>query len=242
MTAFVTGIGWVAAGGHGMGRNADPFDLSHGALPRLGNRIPFVSPRFRRLGRLDKFSMLGLRAIAYALKDAELDEWDERREIGVIASTVFGCLSTDMDFYDTVLPQSGLLADPNLFAHTLPNTFLGHASIVFGLTGPDYVINDMTGSGLAALSSALECISMGEADTMLAGICDVECPHGIIESNTAPGAVFLVLEKTLRKDSKPYGSLSVNKNGALLFDDFEITYISEIVKKSLTLICCSLFD
>jgi 3-oxoacyl-[acyl-carrier-protein] synthase II len=233
MTAFITGIGWITAGGSGMGRNADPFALSHGALPRLGSRVPFVSQRFRRLGRLDKFSMLGLRAVAYALRDAGLDEWEQRREIGVIASTVFGCLATDTDFYNTVLPQNGLLADPNLFAHTLPNTFLGHASIVFGLTGPNYVINDRTGSGLTALASSLECISTGEADFMLAGICDIECPSGFSESSTLPGAVFLMIEKTLRKDCKPFGRLSVSKGGVLFFDDAEIKNISEIVKKTL---------
>jgi len=233
MTAFITGIGWVTAGGSGMGRNADPFGLSHGALPRLGSRVPFVHQRFRRLGRLDKFSMLGLRAVAYALRDAGLDEWEQRREIGVIASTVYGCLATDTDFYNTVLPQNGLLADPNLFAHTLPNTFLGHASIVFGLTGPNYVINDKTGSGLTALASALDCISMGEADSMLAGICDLECPQGFPESGAVPGSVFVVLEKTLRKDSEPYGRLSVDKSGVLFFDDAEIKHISEILKKSI---------
>jgi 3-oxoacyl-[acyl-carrier-protein] synthase II len=231
MTAFITGIGWVTAGGSGMGRNADPFELSHGALPRLGSRIPFVSQRFRRLGRLDKFSMLGLRAVAYALRDAGLDEWEQRREIGVIASTVFGCLATDVDFYNTVLPQNGLLADPNLFAHTLPNTFLGHASIVFGLTGPNYVINDKTDSGLTALVSALECISAGEADFMLAGICDIEHPTGFEETDAVPGSVFVVLEKTLRKDCKSHGRLSMDKGGRLFFTDVEIKDISGVVKK-----------
>jgi 3-oxoacyl-[acyl-carrier-protein] synthase II len=229
MTAFITGIGWVTAGGSGMGRNADPFELSHGALPRLGSRIPFVSQRFRRLGRLDKFSMLGLRAVAYALRDAGLDEWEQRREIGVIASTVFGCLATDVDFYNTVLPQNGLLADPNLFAHTLPNTFLGHASIVFGLTGVNFMINDKTGSGLTSLTSALDCISKGEADFMLAGICDLECPQGFTESSAVPGSIFVVLEKALRKD-KPYGQLSMNKGGDFFFENAEIKHVSEIVK------------
>lgn len=231
MTVFITGIGWVTAGGSGMGRSADPFDLSHRALPRLGSRVPFVSQRFRRLGRLDKFSMLGLRAVAYALRDAGLDEWEQRREIGVIASTVFGCLATDTDFYNTVLHQNGLLADPNLFAHSLPNTFLGHASIVFGLTGVNFMINDRTGSGLTALASALDCISSGETDFMLAGICDLECPQGITEPDTLPGSIFVVLEKTLRKDSKPYGQISENKGGAIIFNEAEIKHISEIVNK-----------
>jgi 3-oxoacyl-[acyl-carrier-protein] synthase II len=146
---------------------------------------------------------------------------------------VFGCLATDVDFYNTVLPQNGLLADPNLFAHTLPNTFLGHASIVFGLTGVNFMINDKTGSGLTALTSALACISTGEADFMLAGICDLECPPGFSESSTLPGAVFLILKKTLRKDCKPYGKLSMNKGGTLFFDNAEIKTISEIVKQTL---------
>ena len=78
---------------------------------------------------MDEYSKLGMGAIAYALKDAMLDEWEEKRAIGIIASTVYGCLGTDFDYYNTVIPQDGLFASPNLFTYTLPNCFLGDAAM-----------------------------------------------------------------------------------------------------------------
>jgi len=234
--AFISGIGWVTAGGTGMGRNTHSFELSEGPLPKLAGKMIFENQSFRRFGRLDRFSKVGLSAIAYALQDAGLDIWKEKREIGIIASTLFGCLATDFDYYNTVMPKDGLLADPNLFTYTLPNTFLGHASIIFGLTGTNFIINEKTNTGLSALRSALDCLSLGECGTMLAGICDVECPPDFPKSEkTAPGSVFVVLEQTIgKRPQQPYGELTMDKAGAIFFNESEIKDISMCVKKCMS--------
>jgi len=234
LSFFITGTGWVIPGGEGKGRNADSFGYTEGPLPGLTGKTPFVNQKFRRLGRLDRFSKLGLRAIGYALQDAGLDAWDEKRDIGVIVSTVLGCLATDFDYYNTVLTKNGILADPNLFTYTLPNSFLGHASIIFGLTGTNYVINEKTGSGISALRSAMDCISLGECDTMLAGVCDVDPPPDIpVSAKPAPGAIFVVIEKTIERQIQPYGSLSVDNNGTIFFNESEIQDISTVVRMCL---------
>jgi 3-oxoacyl-[acyl-carrier-protein] synthase II len=236
LSFFITGTGWVTSGGEGKGRNADSFGYSEGPLPGLTGKTPFAGQKYRRFGRLDRFSKLGLRAIGYALQDAGLDAWDEKRDIGVIVSTVLGCLATDFDYYNTVMTKNGILADPNLFTYTLPNSFLGHASIIFGLTGTNYVINEKTVSGISALRSAMDCISLGECDTMLAGVCDVEpLPDFPVSGEPAPGAIFLVIEKTIKRQLRPYGRLSVDKNGMLFFNESEINDISMCVRKCLDL-------
>ena len=234
MGFFITGAGWVTAGGEGRGRKADPFGYYESALPALAGKTPFTNQNFRRFGRLDRFSRLGLRAAAYALQDAGLDAWKEKRDIGIIASSVLGCLATDLDYYHTVMRKNGILADPNLFTYTLPNSFLGHASIIFGLTGVNFVINEKTDSGISALRSAMDCISLGECDTMLAGVCDVEAPPDFPVSRKAvPGAIFLVIEKTIERQIKPYGRISVDKDGILYFNESEIKGISMFIRMCL---------
>jgi 3-oxoacyl-[acyl-carrier-protein] synthase II len=234
MNAFITGIGWVTASGTGMGRNKDTFEMSEGALPRFEGKMPFANPKFRRAGRLDRFSKLGITAMAYALRDAGLDTWEQKRDIGAIVSTVFGCLATDIDYYKTVMVKNGILADPNLFTYTLPNSFLGYASLIFGLTGTNFVINDKTSSGIPALRPALDCITLGESGAMLAGICDVERPLDIpVFEKFLPGAVFVVIEKTIERQCRPYGRLSVDNNGNVLFNESKTDEIATCVRKCL---------
>ncbi len=234
MSFLITGTGWVTAGGEGRGRNADPFGHSGGALPGLTAKSPFASRNFRRFGRLDRFSRLGLKAIAYALQDAVLDAWNEKRGIGVIVSTVLGCMATDLEYYHTVMTKNGVLADPNLFAYTLPNSFLGHASTIFGLTGTNYVINEKTGSGISAVRSAMDCISLGECDAMVAGVCEVEPQSDLpVSLKPAPGAIFVVIEKTIERRIQPYGRISMDKDGTLYFNESEIKDISMCVRMCL---------
>ncbi|MBN1627074.1 MAG: hypothetical protein JW944_11165 [Deltaproteobacteria bacterium] len=236
MRAFITGAGWVTAGGKGTAGNRDPFDPVGGALPGLDGRLPFANHAFKRYGRLDRFSKLGLMGAAYALHDAGLDEWEEKRDIGIIVSTVLGCLATDIDYYRTVMMKNGILADPNLFTYTLPNSFLGHASMIFGLTGANFVINDRSGSGISSLVSAMDCIFLGESDIVLAGVCDVETPVDFsVLLRPVPGAIFVVVEKSAgNTDRRPYGELEMDKAGSLFFNQREIKDISICVKNCLS--------
>ncbi len=112
-------------------------------------------------GRLDNYSKLGFAAITFALRDAQMDQWVKKRPIGIIASTVYGCLATDIDYYETVVPEGGAFASPSLFAYTLPNVYLGEVATHFGLTGQTFVINEPESSGIAGLRMALNNIMSG---------------------------------------------------------------------------------
>ncbi len=230
---YITGISWITPGGNGTGGNNDSFEFTDGTLKKIsGKKFP-PNPVFRK-GRLDRFSLLGLQAVCNALDDAGLYEWDAKREIGIVASTVYGCLKTDLDYHETVVAGDGSLPEPNLFTHTLSNIFLGYAGILFGLTGPNYIYYEKTNTCLTALLTGMEFISSGDSDVMLAGICDAEPPSNLAVNETfKPGAVFIVIEKTVKDGRKHFGRLSMDKTGNILLNKSIVNDFEECVRECL---------
>jgi len=183
---------------------------------------------------MDKYSRLGLTATALALIDADLSEWTRERNIGIIASTVYGCLETDVDYYKTVIPDRGFNASPALFSYTLANSYLGEAAIRFGLTGTNYVITEQHPTGLAGLQTALDHISRGDVGKSLAGICDVGCPQIFGKSDKVPpGAVFFMIEKAFARRISSYGELSMDEKGDVIYNGNEIKDLATLVQKCL---------
>jgi len=209
------------------------FVMTDGQLPHVtpGSAFDKPYPPFRRM---DEYSRLGLTAIAYALKDAGLNEWAEKRNIGIIASTVYGCLNTDIEYFRTVMPLSGMHASPALFSYTLPNTFLGEAAIRFGLTGTSFIINERAPLGPACLQMALECITGGEADKLLCGLCNSPYPSPFKAiSKVPPGALFFMIEKSPWKGSS-YGRVGLGKNGHLEFEGIQVSGLDRLVRQCLS--------
>ncbi len=233
MGAEITGIGWVTAAGPGRGGEHRRFAMPPGPLPEINPADMFKEP-YPNFRRMDAYSRLGLTAIALALMDAGLSEWTRKRDIGIIASTFYGCLGTDVDFYKTVIPDRGSQASPALFSYTLANSYLGEAAIRFGLTGTNYVISEQRPTGLAGLQTALDHIDRGDVEKILGGVCDVGCPQIFGEpANELPGAVFLMLEKSPADASSSYGKLHWSGTGGLRFQGIEINDLSGLVHKCL---------
>ena len=230
---YITGIGWVTATGSGRGNANDDFDFSKGGIREISGMDFPSNPVFRR-GRLYRFSLLGLQAITNALYDAGLYEWDKNRDTGIVASTVYGCLKTDLDYHDSATNKNGNLPDPNLFTHTLSNIFLGYAAILFGLTGTNYICHEKTSNGLAALFSAIETIELGESDTMVAGICDTEPPANLqISGTVTTGSIFVVIEKNPVKGKRNFGTLAKDSKGNILLDKTVVSDIAMCVRECL---------
>ncbi len=245
MIASVTGIGWVTAAGTGCGRDHDRFVMADGQLPELTGKMVF-GKRNPRFGRMDQYSRLGVAAIAFALRDAGLEEWTVKRHIGIIVSTVYGCLHTDMDYFETVMPhEEGVMPSPHLFAYTLPSCFLGEAAIRFGLTGESFAVNDPSPRGLAGMRMSLDSIACGEMDKMLCGVCDANCPPifaGTEGNNFRPlpaagvtGALFFMIEKDPETNLPPYGELDLNDKGDILFNKTETGSLESLVHGCLML-------
>lgn len=234
MRIEITGIGWVTAAGKGRGNDYISFSMPHAPLNKISSTPAFDEP-YPQFRRMDQYSRLGLTAIALALKDAALAEWTQKRSIGIIASTVYGCLATDIDYYDTVMSEKGIGASPALFSYTLPNSFLGEAAIRFGLTGASFVINEQNALGLDSLQMAVDHIAWGEIEKMLCGVCDLGCPPNFSGPNQfPPGALFFMLEKIRDRKSSSYGKLSLQKTGGILFNRSKINDLADLVQKCIT--------
>jgi len=218
MNSSITGIGWVTATGMGCGKDEEIFDMVEGTLPRLTRKTAFNQP-CQRFGRMDNYTRLGLSAIAFALKDAGIENWEGKRNIGIIASTINGCLDTDIRYYDTVIPEAGKLTSPNLFAYTLPSSFIGEAAIKFGLTGVSFVISEPSYTSLWCLRMALINLAGGQVEKILSGVCDLTCPHPYSKfGRKVPGALFFLIEKMDSRAAGGYGKLSLAGNGDIAFN------------------------
>ncbi len=236
MTTFITGIGWVSASGMGRGGNHENFSMKKGTLPDISRKDVFNDP-YKAFGRMDKFSKIGLASIAFALRDAGLEKWSEKRNIGIIASTLSGCLNTDISYYDTVIPEKGTLASPGLFAYTLPNCFLGEAAISFGMTGTGFVINEQLSFGLKGMETALESIECLEHEIMLCGFCETGCPPNFEaykeKCEDISGALFFVIEKDMDNNRRNYGEINYIDNHKILLNDAEVYDLSMLAEKCL---------
>lgn len=200
-TAFITGIGWVSKESMGPAGCIHTFDRQT-ALPDLKRKDVLDHPH-KTFGRMDAFSKLGFAAIAFAMKDAGLKEDGSKKNISMVASTVTGCLETDIAFRQTM---TGKLPSPAIFAYTLASCFLGEASIHFKLTGESFVINEEKSSGLTGLLMALDMLDSGVSDTVLCGLCN--CDIKTLPSGShiiKPGSLFFVIE---RQALHSYGALT----------------------------------
>lgn len=191
MEAFITGIGWVSKESMGHTNRIQHFDQST-ILPEIKGKDILDHPH-KPFGRMDSFSKLGFAAIAFAMNDAGIKKDEKKKNVSMIASTVTGCLETDINFQKTMLKK---LPSPAIFAYTLATSFLGEASIYFGLTGESFVINEKETNGLKGLLMALEIINSGVSDIVLCGTCNSDIKTTNADScSIRPGSLFFVIEK-----------------------------------------------
>ena len=235
-TADITGIGWIASTGLWRGKdiktaamlNAMSEAMTDGQLPDIPLDGSYPSSR-----RMDKYSRLGMTAIALALQDAGLDAWTEKRNIGIITSTEYGCLNTDFDYFDTVLPDDGIGASPGLFSYTLPSSFMGDVAIRFGLTGSSFVIHEKSALALTCLKLALNAIACGDTDKMVCGVCNPEPPPVFKKINRIPaGALFIAIEKN-PANGFSYGKVSLDKAGCITLNGDKINDLNALVRQCL---------
>lgn len=227
---FVTGVGWISAQSMGQGRKNTPFQMDSGELPSISRKTVFKFP-YSRFNRMDEFSRLGVSAIGLALQDAGLDGRISKREVGIVVTTVYGCLHTDLDYFETVTLENGSFASPALFSYTLPNSFLGEAASRFGLTGPGYVVSQQGDSDLSSTRAVLEDMDSDDFESALAGICDLGCPPDFPgDVKMIPGAAFVMVKKNPDVGLKPYGSLYLNRVQEIFFNDKKVSGFRALIR------------
>ena len=87
MRLDIKGIGWVTPSGIGSGQPDEALVLGPGKLPALKSRL-FLGKPHPRFGRFDLYAKAGFGAIALAMKSAGLDQWAQKRAIGLFAYTL----------------------------------------------------------------------------------------------------------------------------------------------------------
>lgn len=235
MNIAISGIGWVYTTSMGYADDIKVFPSSKG-LPPIERKDIFKEP-YKPFGRMDYFSKLGLAAIVFAMKDANLHT-SPHKNTGIIACSSTGCLETDMKYQATLLPENNTLPSPALFAYTLPSCFLGEASIRYGLTGESFVINETDTTGMTGLGMAVDLLATGQTDYMLCGINNSQIDgadgiDGVDAARIQPGAVFFLLEKKNRNPD-PYGNLSKKEsNNRFYYRDSPINNLYDLAQKCL---------
>lgn len=227
MNAWIKGIGWVTPAGYGQGRQCQALPLQTGEL-QIPTRKQVFTQIDRRFGRLDDFSRVGLAAVAFCLRDADAESWQQKRPIGIVAASRYGCLQTDLDYHQTLIPQRGKLASPNLFAYTLPNCFLGEAALRFGLTGNSMITNRHDSTNLTPFKVGLEELTWSEQTGVLAGIVDLNPPLELVTAGDLPGSLFLLLEKDPHTGIGSYGEL-VMREEELFFDAEPVNDLPQLI-------------
>jgi 3-oxoacyl-[acyl-carrier-protein] synthase II len=207
--AMIRGMGWVSESSRGYPGQVLCSKEPHG-LPRISGKEILDRPH-KAFGRMDPFSKVGFAAITFALADAGIVRSESKKNIAVIASSVAGCLETDITYQATLSREKGILPSPTLFAYTLPSCFLGEATIYHGLTGESFMVEEEIPNGLQGLSLGLDLLEDGGCDALVCGLCNSNI-KGVGPINTAfpePGALFFVFEK--QKSKSGHGSITENK-------------------------------
>ncbi len=231
MKAWIKGIGWITPAGCGQGQQTRVQPLQPGVL-QIPTRKQIFSTIDRRFGRLDDLSRIGLAAVTFCLRDAGLEDWQQKRPWGIVAASRYGCLQTDLEDLETLIPQQGKLASPNLFAYTLPNCFLGEAALRFGLSGNSMIINRQDPDYLTALKTGLEELAWSAQTAVLAGIVDLAPAAELARPDDLPGSLFLLLEKGSRPESGGYGELEL-RGEDLFFNTERVVNLSQLVANCL---------
>lgn len=229
MALDIAGIGWVSTVSKGRGKQLSRFAITDGRLPAL-TASDLHPAAYKRFGRLDAFSKLGLVSLSLALLDAGITSFETDRPIGMIASTRHGCLSTDVAYYRSVCKTDTPGGSPHLFAYTLPSSFLGDAAICFSFTGPCLTLDGSHAAGLHGLVLAQDMIFLGQAEKMLVGACDLGAPAELTSrEGRQPYALFFLLGKNDQAKTS-YGTLEIEGGGACRLDGRKITDLFDLTR------------
>lgn len=125
----------------------------------------------RRVLQLDPSSALAA-AAAVALRDGALAGVAAER-VGIVLATRYGSNAMARQFADRVRRGS---AGPALFAAAGYNAGAGLAAMAAGVNGPSVALSGARASLAAAVERCRQLLQRGDADAMLAIVCDSE--HG----------------------------------------------------------------
>lgn len=179
-SAFVSGYGWVTP----LGRELEPIHQAvlqglrtppaevetgyGGTMPIL--RVAEDSVRdaasFPRLRRSSAISVFAVAAAMDAVASAGLDAEKLRRTALVFTSSDGGVVYTRR-FYAEIVERNMGAGSPLLFPETVYNASASHIAARLGITGEALTLVGDSTAGIAAVQTAMELLTTGEADHCL---------------------------------------------------------------------------
>lgn len=213
MQISITGGAWIIGSSYGVFHSDAPQKL-----PEIGQLFPRVPARF---GRFDDFTKFGFTAVGLALQEAGWTDSTKSYDTGLIISTQYGVMRTDLTYYATTIDQDALLSSPNLFSYTLPVTVIGECAVFFHLTGPTFCVDDDGRGGMKALETALILLQGKQVNRMIAAW--IETPPDQADSRPTQVGTAVVLES--KTQSAMHGNKTIQGivKGGIFFDGEPVT-------------------
>ena len=249
-SATILGIGWVTPASMGRPGHIHEFETPE-EMFRLSGKSVLGTP-YKPFGRMDPFSKLGFSAIAFAMADAGVsppssckgNPHPDKRSVSVIAESATGCLDTDLNYQATLSGAGPHIPSPALFAYTLPSSFLGEATIYYGLSGESYMIETPENTGLIALSFAMDSLDTGGCEAAVCGICNMGTGTALNGTSPFSGALFLVIGPEPSPPLSPKGKKGSSPSSPVItrqtttsdrfyLGNIQITEITDLVHKDI---------
>ncbi len=133
------------------------------------NKSSFLDPR--DIKRNDRFIQYGLVAAEMAIKDAGLENLNQkdRLKIGVSVGSGIGGLETIYEGSLTINKKENKKLSPFFIPSSLVNLLSGQISIKYGFKGPNHSVVTACATGAHSIGDSGEMIKRGAADVMIAG-------------------------------------------------------------------------
>ncbi|MCF6767317.1 beta-ketoacyl-ACP synthase II [Thiotrichales bacterium 19S11-10] len=179
----------------------------------------------KELKKLDVVLQYGLIATDEAVKDSGFEVTEENaHRIGISVSSGIGGITT-IENIRQQLDNKGTKVSPFCIPACLINMISGHASIKYGLKGPNLAIVTACSTGTHNIGNAARLIAYGDADIMIAG--------GAEKASTAVGMAGFAAARALstRNDDPEHASRPWDKDrdgfvlgdgaGAIVIEEYE---------------------
>ncbi len=125
----------------------------------------------RDIKRNDRFIQYGLVAANMAVKDADLEDLDEKEKlrVGVSVGSGIGGLETIYEGSLTISNKDTKKLSPFFIPSSLVNLLSGQISIKYGFKGPNHSVVTACATGAHSIGDSGEIIKRNAADIMIAG-------------------------------------------------------------------------
>lgn len=205
--AVVRGVGAVTAAGCGVaGLRAREAEAAGSTIDEV--LAPLLDRgRTRRLALLPRLMLAATRDLVNSLPPEHRD----LRDVPLLAATWHGAAEFTEQYYRDLLESGIDLANPMLFAESVPNIGSAHVSLEFGITAASASVVGARTAGLQAIALATSRVRAGQWQRALVVAGDERHPivdrvlgrHARTTVTSCAGAVALLIERASEADPSP---------------------------------------